>query len=76
MTLNFMLNDELHTELVAAATACEITARDIIGQCVESVLASRRLPHVRIGSHGAFTSGMRLQNLDEPLELVEHTILL
>jgi hypothetical protein len=78
-SLNFLLNDELSIELVAAARDCELTTREYVEEAVQSVLASRRLPHVRIGTHGAFTSGMRAvreNDEDEPLELITHSILL
>lgn len=84
MALNFSLNPKLHTELEAAARDCQITAREFVGQCVEAILAERRLPHVKVGSHGAFTSGYlgvthhedADEDEDQDVEIIEHKILL
>ncbi len=80
MTIDFLLNDELHNELVEAARDCQITAREFAGECVAAVLASRRLPKVYVP---ALTQGPRMAGVgrawqredeDEEMSLVEHRI--
>jgi len=53
------LGAEMMNELTEAARDCQLTPRQFAIESLESVLASRRLPRVECGSHGAFTSGWR-----------------
>lgn len=52
VTLNLDLPAALHGELLEAAKEAKCNPEVFAGECVESVLATRRLPHVRTGAHG------------------------
>jgi hypothetical protein len=53
VTLDLDLPTALHGELLEAAKEAQCNPEVFAGECLESVLASRRLPHVRHGAHGA-----------------------
>jgi hypothetical protein len=53
VTLNLDLPAALHGELLEAAKEARCNPEVFAGECLESVLASRRLPGVRPGAHGA-----------------------
>ncbi len=53
VTLNLDLPAALHGELLEAAREARCNPEVFAGECVESVLATRRLPSVRPGAHGA-----------------------
>jgi hypothetical protein len=53
VTLDLDLPAALHGELLEAANEARCNLEVFAGECVESVLATRRLPHVRPGAHGA-----------------------
>jgi hypothetical protein len=57
--LTFTLSQTLFSELVDACKESQCSPRQFAGECVEAILAERRLPRVEIGSHGAWTSGTR-----------------
>lgn len=52
VTLDLDLPSSLHGELIEAAKEVRCSPEVFCGECVESVLASRRLPRVAIGKHG------------------------
>ena len=52
VTLNLDLPAALHGELLEAAKEARCNPEVFAGECLESVLASRRLPSVAIGKHG------------------------
>ena len=52
VTLNLDLPAALHGELLEAAQEARCDLEVFAGECVESVLATRRLPRVRRGAHG------------------------
>jgi len=62
------LPELLYQELLDACTerACHRTV--FAAEAVEVLLAARRLPRVEVGSHGAFTSGMRGRSTHEDAE--------
>ena len=53
VTLDLDLPTALHGELVEAAKEARCKPEVFAGECLESVLASRRLPRVRPGAQGA-----------------------
>lgn len=55
MTLDFTvtLTDELYRELIEATKECQCSPKQFAAESLESVLASRRLPKVKLGKHGA-----------------------
>jgi len=55
VTLDLDLPAPLHEDLLSAATEADCHPAVFAGECVESVLASRRLPSVRRGAQGART---------------------
>jgi hypothetical protein len=71
MELSFVLEDALASELEHAAKNCQLSPKAFAAECVESVLASRRLPAVPAGRNGArvLQSAERVQ---EPLEMPLH----
>lgn len=82
MQLDFSLTlpEALYQELIADCRACEVSPKQYAAEALESVIASRRLPKVEMGTHGAFTSGMcgaaRHAGEDKEMVLTEHRILL
>jgi hypothetical protein len=71
MELSFVLEDALASELEHAAKNCQLSPKAFASECVESVLASRRLPAVPAGRNGARV----LQNarrVDEPEGMPVH----
>jgi hypothetical protein len=59
LTFEMELPEQLHDELTTAAKECHISPSAWAAFTIEAGLAARRLPYVVIGSHGAFTSGVR-----------------
>jgi len=53
VTLDLDLPAALHGELLDAAKEARCGLEVFAGECVESVLATRRLPHMRQAPHGA-----------------------
>jgi hypothetical protein len=53
VTLELDLPITLHTEMLEAAKEARCNPAVFAGECLESVLASRRLRRVRPGAHGA-----------------------
>jgi hypothetical protein len=83
MTMNFSLRvpDLLYRELIERCTECSILPKQFAAECIEAALAARRLPHVNVGTHGAFSSGFtgthREADEDEDQDVeIEHKILL
>jgi hypothetical protein len=52
VTLDLDLPTSLHGELLAAAKEARCNPEVFAGECLESVLATRRLPRVALGAHG------------------------
>jgi hypothetical protein len=87
MTMNFSLRvpDLLYRELIERCTECSILPKQFAAECIEAALAARRLPHVNVGTHGAFSSGFtgthreadadEHEDEDQDVE-IEHKILL
>ncbi|MGD0214195.1 MAG: hypothetical protein ABSB87_13265 [Terriglobales bacterium] len=48
LNLTLALPDALHNELEEAARDCQLTAKDFVAECVQAILAERRLPHVYV----------------------------
>jgi hypothetical protein len=76
--VELMLADEMLNELEKAARACQCTPRQFALDCVESVLASRRLPHVFVPT---LTQGAQIgrgagHEDENETDLVRHKILL
>ena len=67
VTLDLDLPAALHGELMEAAKEARCGLEVFAGECVESVLATWRLPHVRPGAHGA-RIGTRIED-DETVHL-------
>ncbi len=59
MVVTYELPEPLNPDLEAACRERCCTVREFIGQLVHAELATRRLPNVKVGTHGAFTSGWR-----------------
>ena len=83
MTMNFSLRvpDLLYRELIERCTECSILPKQFAAECIEAALAARRLPHVNVGTHGAFSSVFtgthREADEDEDRDVeIEHKILL
>lgn len=55
MILDFtlVLNEQLYAELLQGCRECKCSPKQFAAEALESVLASRRLPGVAIGKHGA-----------------------
>jgi hypothetical protein len=53
--LNFSLTlpEEMYRELIESCRECQCSPKQFAAESLESVLASRRLPGVTIGRHGA-----------------------
>jgi hypothetical protein len=68
LTLEMALPDELHSELEDAARACQLTARDFVAECVQAILAERRLPRVYTPP---LTQGPRMRGTSRDYEDVE-----
>ena len=49
----------LHGELLEAAKEARCNPEVFAGECLESVLATRRLPRVALGAHGARIAAAR-----------------
>jgi hypothetical protein len=70
-SITIILNDGMFAELqLAARRTCEpgFDATDFATEAIESVLASRRLPTVTLGRHGA--------RIGTPSEIATHRVLL
>jgi hypothetical protein len=50
LTFSLTLPDALFQELIVAAKDCKCSPKQFVTECLECVLASRRLP--RVGRHG------------------------
>lgn len=55
MELNFSLTlpEEMYRELIEGCRECRCSPKQFAAESLESVLASRRLPSVTVGRHGA-----------------------
>lgn len=78
LEIRLELNEEMSIELVEAARDCQsLSPRQFALDCVESILASRRLPHVFVPTltqgpqHARGTRQARREDGPE-LRLVEH----
>ena len=67
MELNFslILPDALFKELEDAARECRCSPKIFAAQSVESVLASRRLPRVTPGEHGARIATPEIEEMEQ-----------
>ena len=63
MELELTLADEMLAELHDAARECQCSPRQFAIDCVESVLASRRLPHVYVPK---LSQGARMRGVTAP----------
>ena len=63
LILDLDLPGPLHGELIAAAKEARVNPELFAAECVESTLASRRLPFIRQAPHGA-----RITSFDLTLE--------
>lgn len=73
MTLEFSMTlpDAMFHELNEAARECKCSPTQFVAESLESVLAERRLPRVRPGTHGAWTSGFTKQREKPEAEVEE-----
>jgi len=53
LDLSLDLPDPLYQELLEAAFECRVSPKIFAAECVESVIATRRLPAVKESPHGA-----------------------
>jgi hypothetical protein len=66
MILDLELPAALHGELIEAAKEARCNPEVFAGECVESVLATRRLPRVQPGAHGPRIATREIEEV-EPL---------
>jgi len=59
LTFDLDLPQELYADLITDCTNCSCSPKQWAAEAVEAAIASRRLPKVEVGTHGAFTSGWR-----------------
>jgi hypothetical protein len=53
LSFSLTLPDELYRELIAGCRECSCSPKQFAAESLEAVLASRRLPGVAVGAHGA-----------------------
>ena len=53
LDFTLVLNEQLYAELLQCCQECKCSPTQFAAEALESVLASRRLPNVAIGKHGA-----------------------
>lgn len=61
MELNFSLTlpDALYQDLIEDCRNRSCSPKQFAAEALEAAIATKRLPHVAEGSHGAFTSGWK-----------------
>ena len=52
LEFSLVLNEPLYAELIRGCREAQCSPRQFVAEALESVLASRRLPSVAIGTHG------------------------
>lgn len=62
------LPDDLHAELLRASRECECSPAVFVAEAIEATLASRILPRIKPGMHGARVIGTRSITVDIPVE--------
>lgn len=66
LIVSVTLPDPLFDELMEAAKGCRCTPSQFAAEAIESVIASRRLPHVRRAPHGARIGVTEIDEEAEP----------